>query len=132
MELFPNFFSAFAGSIHARFATFTSLYPVADFHSFTQEHVPVKSFFEVLHDRGYSCSMFYSSYFDYTGFRDFLKNRGLDEMYDADTMPGEHTGKQVEWGLLEEETFGAIRAQLRTVRADASPFLSHLCPGGSP
>lgn len=114
MELFPNYFSAFAGSIHARFATFTSLYPVLDFHSFTQEPIPVKSFFEVLHDRGYSCSMFYSSYFDYTGFRDFLKNRGLDEMYDADTMPGDHTGKQVEWGLLEEETLGAIRSQLKS------------------
>jgi arylsulfatase A-like enzyme len=58
--------------------------------------------------------MFYSSYFDYTGFRDFLKNRGLDEMYDADTMPGEHGANRVEWGLLEEETLGAIRAQLKT------------------
>ena len=113
MELFPNFFSAFAGSIHARFATFTSLYPVQDFHAFTQERVPVKSLFEVLHDRGYTCSMFYSSSFDYTGFRDFLKNRGLDEMYDADTMPGQRTTERVEWGLLEAETLGAIRAQLQ-------------------
>src|SRR5262249_37407934 len=31
MELFPNFFSVFASSIHARFATFTSLYPVRDY-----------------------------------------------------------------------------------------------------
>ena len=113
MELFPNFFSAFAGSIHARFATFTSLYPVSDFHAFTQERVPVKSLFEVLHDQGYTCSMFYSSYFDYTGFRDFLKNRGLDEMYDADTMPGQRKSERVEWGLLEEETLGAIRSQLQ-------------------
>lgn len=112
MELFPNFFSAFAGSIHARFATFTSLYPVPDFHAFTEERVPVKSLFEVLHERGYTCSMFYSSYFDYTGFRDFLKNRGLDEMYDADTMPGTRTTQRVEWGLLEGETLGAIRHQL--------------------
>jgi phosphoglycerol transferase MdoB-like AlkP superfamily enzyme len=113
MEIFPNFFSAFTGSIHARFATFTSLYPVQDFQSFTQEHVPVKSLFEVFHDQGYACSMFYSSYFDYTGFRDFLKNRGLDEMYDADTMPGQRSTKRVEWGLLEEETLGAIRGQLK-------------------
>ncbi|HLH52797.1 MAG TPA: LTA synthase family protein [Verrucomicrobiae bacterium] len=113
MEIFPNFFSAFTGSIHARFATFTSLYPVTDFHSFTQERVPVKSLFEVLHDQGYTCSMFYSSYFDYTNFRDFLKNRGLDEMYDADTMPGQRGTERVSWGLLEEETLTAIRAQLR-------------------
>jgi hypothetical protein len=113
MELFPNFFSAFTGSIHARFATFTSLYPALDFHTFTQERVPVKSLFEIFHDRGYSCSMFYSSYFDYTGFRDFLKNRGLDEMYDADTMPGQRSTERVAWGLLEEETLGAIRNQLK-------------------
>ena len=31
MEIFPNFFSNFAGSIHARFASFTSLYPTEDF-----------------------------------------------------------------------------------------------------
>jgi phosphoglycerol transferase MdoB-like AlkP superfamily enzyme len=113
MELFPNFFSAFTGSIHARFATFTSLYPVLDFHAFTQERVPVKSIFEVFHDRGYTCSMFYSSFFDYTGFRDFLKNRGLDEMYDADTMPGQRATERVAWGLLEEETLGAMRNQLK-------------------
>jgi hypothetical protein len=113
MEVFPNFFSAFAGSIHARFATFTSLYPVRDFHAFTQEHVPVKSLFEVLHDNGYSCSMFYSSYFDYTGFRDFLKNRSFDEMYDADTMPGQHGAERVEWGVPEAQTLGAIRQQLQ-------------------
>jgi arylsulfatase A-like enzyme len=113
MELFPNFFSAFTGSIHARFATFTSLYPVRDFDTFTQERVPVKSLFEIFHDQGYSCSMFYSSYFDYTGFRDFLKNRGLDEMYDADTMPGQRGTERVAWGLLEEETLGAIRNQLK-------------------
>jgi signal transduction histidine kinase len=68
---------------------------------------------DVLHDAGYSCSMFYSSYFDYTGFRDFLKNRGLDEMYDADTMPGQRGSERVEWGLLEEETLGAIRNQIQ-------------------
>jgi hypothetical protein len=122
MELFPNFFSAFTGSIHARFATFTSLYPVQDFATFTQERVPVKSLFELLHERGYSCSMFYSSYFDYTGFRDFLKNRGLEEMYDADTMPGQRGTERVAWGLLEEETLGAIRSQIKKYAQNQQRF----------
>ncbi len=45
MELFPNFFSSFAGSMWARFATFTGLYPVPDYKAFTvnrgagQKHV---------------------------------------------------------------------------------------------
>lgn len=113
MELFPNFFANFASSIHARFAAFTGLYPVADFDRFTLNRVPVKSIFEVLNHQGYECSMFYSSFYDYTGFRDFLKNRGLTEMYDADTMPGAKNAERVAWGLKEESTTQAIRQQIQ-------------------
>ena len=113
MEVFPNFFSNFAGSIQARFATFTGLYPVRDFNVFTLQRVNVKSIFEVFHDNGYTSSLFYSSFLDYTGFRDFLKNRGIDEMYDADTMPGPRKTERVSWGLREEETLGAIRNQIK-------------------
>jgi len=127
MEIFPNFFSDFAGSIHARFATFTSLYPIRDYNAFTQERVPVKSLFDVLHDNGYTCSMFYSSYFDYTGFRDFLARRGIDEMYDADTMPGQRKTEPVSWGLREEETLEAIRGQIRKYAAgDRKFFLTYI------
>jgi hypothetical protein len=128
MELFPNFFSVFAGSINARFGTFTGLYPVHDFHAFTSERVPVKSIFEILHDHGYACSMFYSSYFDYTGFRDLLRNRGLDTMYDADTMPGAQTNKHVSWGLQEEATLGAMRAQIKQYAADKRKFFLTYVP----
>jgi hypothetical protein len=128
MELFPNFFSVFAGSINARFGTFTGVYPVQDFHAFTTERVPVKSIFEILHDHGYTCSMFYSSYFDYTGFRDLLRNRGLDTMYDADTMPGAKTNRQVSWGLQEEATLGAMRAQIKQYAADKKKFFLTYVP----
>jgi len=113
MEVFPNFFSNFSGSIQARFAAFTGLYPVRDFNAFTMQRVGVKSVFEAFHDNGYTASLFYSSYLDYTGFRDFLKNRGIDELYDADTMPGKRETQRVSWGLREEETLGAIRSQIR-------------------
>jgi phosphoglycerol transferase MdoB-like AlkP superfamily enzyme len=112
MEIFPNFFSSFAGSINARFATFTGLYPVQDYKSFTLERIPVKSIFELLHDQGYSCSLFYSSFFDYTGFRDFLRGREIEELYDADTMPGERKAAQVSWGLHEEDTLAAIQGRI--------------------
>ena len=128
MELFPNFFSVFAGSIDARFGTFTGLYPVQDFHAFTSERVPVKSIFEILHDHGYACSMFYSSYFDYTGFRDLLRNRGLDTMYDADTMPGAQTNKHVSWGLQEDATLGAMRAQIKQYAAEKKKFFLTYVP----
>ena len=113
MEVFPNFFSNFAGSIQARFATFTGLYPVRDFNAFTMRRVNVKSIFEVFHDSGYTSSLFYSSFLDYTGFRDFLKNRRIDELYDADSMPGRRKTEPVSWGLREEETLDAIRNQLK-------------------
>lgn len=128
MELFPNFYSVFAGSMNARFATFTGLYPLGDYHAFTAQRVPVKSIFETLHDHGYDCSMFYSSFFDYTDFRDFLRNRGLGEMYDADTMPGVRKTKPVSWGLNEEETLDAMRAQIKQYAASKQKFFMTYVP----
>ncbi len=128
MELYPNFFSSFASSIHARFATFTSLYPVRDYNAFTLERVPVKSIFEVLHENGYSCSLFYSSYLDYTGFRNFLEGRGFDAIYDAETMPGERKTERVAWGLREEETLGAIQTQIKAYASNKQHFFLTYVP----
>jgi arylsulfatase A-like enzyme len=128
MELYPNFFSSFASSIHARFATFTSLYPVRDYNAFTLERVPVKSIFEVLHEDGYSCSLFYSSFLDYTGFRNFLEGRGFDAVYDADTMPGERKTERVAWGLREEETLEAIQKQIKTYASGNQRFFLTYVP----
>lgn len=128
MEVFPNFFSSFAGSIQARFANFTSLYPVLDHNAFTLNHVDVKSLFEVLHEHGYRNSIFYSSYYDYTGFRSFLKQRGIDDMYDADTMPGPHTLRPVSWGLPEVETVSAICSQLQSYSSNHVKFFLTYIP----
>jgi hypothetical protein len=128
MEIYPNFFSSFASSIHARFATFTSLYPVRDYNVFTLERVPVKSMFEVLHENGYACSLFYSSFLDYTGFRNFLAGRGLDAVYDAETMPGERKTEAVAWGLREEETLAAIQGQIKTYASGKQPFFLTYVP----
>ncbi len=128
MELFPNFFSSFAGSIQARFATFTGLYPVADFSQFTLNHVPVKSIFEILDDHGYECSLFYSSYLDYTGFRNFLHGRQLAATYDADTMPGAQSAERVSWGLPEESTAQAIRQQLKSYAGSGRRFFLTYIP----
>jgi arylsulfatase A-like enzyme len=128
MELFPNFFSNFAGSIWARFAAFSGLYPVQDFNDFTIKRINVKSIFDILHENGYDCSMFYSSSFDYTGFRDFLKGRGIDKMYDADTMPGQRKTAPVSWGLREEETLGAIQEQIKKYAAGNQKFFITYVP----
>jgi arylsulfatase A-like enzyme len=128
MELFPNFFSSFAGSINARFATFTGLYPVGDFRRFTQQRIPVKSLFEIFHDLGYNCSFFDSCYFDYDDERDFLKDRGLDEMYDADTMPVARTLPAVSWGLREEETLAAMQNQIKQYAAAKTKFFLTYAP----
>ena len=128
MELFPNFFSSFAGSINARFATFTGLYPVGDARKFTQQRVPVKSLFEIMHDLGYNCSLFDSCYFDYDDERDFLKGRGLDEMYDADTMPVPRKLPAVSWGLREEETLAAMQDQIKQYAAAKTKFFLTYAP----
>ncbi len=128
MELFPNFFSSFAGSINARFATFTGLYPVGDARKFTQQRVPVKSIFEIMHDLGYNCSLFDSCYFDYDDERDFLKGRGLDEMYDADTMPVLRKLPSVSWGLREEETLAAMQDHIKQYAAAKTKFFLTYAP----
>jgi phosphoglycerol transferase MdoB-like AlkP superfamily enzyme len=127
MEIFPNFFSSFAASVQAEFATLTGLYPVRDFNAFTMQRVPVKSLFEVLHDHGYTSSLFFSSLLDYAGFRDFLNQRGIDEMYDADSMPGQRNTKRVSWGVREEDTLGAIRSQIKKYAGgDQRFFLTYI------
>jgi hypothetical protein len=128
MELFPNFFSNFAGSIYARFAAFTGLYPVQDFNLFTKNPVPVRSLFEVLRDRGYECPVFYSSFADYTNFRDLLRSHGVEHLYDADTMPGPRTSEPVSWGLKEEETMGAIRQQISAYATNRTKFFLTYVP----
>jgi arylsulfatase A-like enzyme len=128
MELFPNFFSSFAGSINARFACFTGMYPVRDYNQFTLRRIDAKSLFEVLHEKGYATSVFYSSYFDYTGFRDYLRGRDVDGMFDADTMPGERKTKQVSWGLREEETLGAMQNQIKQFASTRQKFFMTYIP----
>lgn len=128
MELFPNFFSNFAGSINSRFAAFTGLYPVQDYKAFTLQRVPVKSIFEVLKDHGYACSMYYSSFFDYTSFRDFLCGRGIDQMFDADNMPGERKTEPVSWGLREVETLHAIQQRIRDYAQEKKKFFLTYIP----
>jgi len=128
MEVFPNFFSNFAGSIWARFATFTGLYPVQDFQKFTDQHVPVKSIFEILHDHGYTCSLFYSSFLGYTDFRGFLSGRGLDTIYGANTMPGPRKFPPVDWGLREEVTLAAMQQQIKEYAAEKKKFFLTYVP----
>ncbi len=128
MELFPNFFSAFEGSIYARFASFTGVYPVKDYDAFTFHRVPVKSLFEILRDNGYDNSLFYSSYFDYTGFRDFLQGRSIGMMYDTDTMPERNPGATISWGLPEEETLRAMQLQIRQYATNHQKFFLTYVP----
>lgn len=128
MEVFPNFFSNYAASINARFAAFTGLYPVSDYKTFTFNRVKVKSIFDILHGAGYHCSLFYSSFLDYTGFREFLDGRGVDALFDADNMPGSQNEPSVIWGVREEETASAIRSQIREYATNHQNFFLTYVP----
>jgi phosphoglycerol transferase MdoB-like AlkP superfamily enzyme len=128
MELFPNFFSNYAASMNARFAAFSGLYPVSDCDKFTLNRVDVKSLFDIMHGTGYQCSVFDSSYLDYSGFRDFLNGRGLDATYDADNMPGQHHEPSVSWGLREAETANAVRWQIEQYATNHQTFFLSYIP----
>ena len=128
MELFPNFFSNFADSISSRFGAFSGLYPVRDYKQFTMDRVNVKSIFDILSGAGYQTSVFYSSYLDYTGFREFLQDRGIKTMYDADNMPGPHNKPSVTWGLSESETVSAIQAQIKDYATNHQTFFLTYIP----
>jgi hypothetical protein len=128
MELFPDFFCNFAGSVNARFAALTGLYPARDCKLFTLHRVDVKSLYEILAQHGYHCSVFDSCFLDYSGFRDFLKGHGVQAMYDADTMPGRRGELSVAWGLREDETVAAIRAQLGQYAANHQKFFLSYFP----
>jgi membrane-anchored protein YejM (alkaline phosphatase superfamily) len=82
----------------------------------------------VLQENGYSCSLFYSSFLDYTGFRNFLDGRGFNGVYDAETMPGERKTEPVAWGLREEETLGAIQRQIRAYASGNERFFLTYVP----
>ena len=114
--------------MNARFATFNGIYPVRDYKSFTARRVNAKSIFEILHDHGYNCSLFYSSFLDYTDFRDYLRGRELDEVYDADTMPGPRKFEPVSWGLREEETLGAIKTRIKKYAEQKQKFFLTYVP----
>ncbi len=128
MELFPNFFSEFPGSVNARFATLSGLYPVRDYDTFTFHYVGVKSIFEILHEHSYVSSVFDSASLDYTDFRDFLRGRGIDAAYDADTMPGRNDGPQVSWGLNEGVTLKAIQSQIKQYASGRQKFFLSYFP----
>ena len=128
MELFPNFFSSFAASVNARFAALAGLYPVKDDETFTFHHVDVKSIYDVLHEHGYVSSVFDSASLDYTGFRDFLRGRGIDATYDVDTMPGRGNAPSVSWGLREGVTLKAIQSQIRQYAASHQKFFLSYFP----
>jgi phosphoglycerol transferase MdoB-like AlkP superfamily enzyme len=128
MELFPNFFSSFAGSVNARFATLAGLYPVRDYDAFTFHRVDVKSIFDVLHEHGYVSSVFDSASLDYTGFRDFLRGRGIDAMYDADTLPGRGDEPPISWGVREGVTLKAIQSQIKQYAANRQKFFLSYFP----
>lgn len=127
MELFPNFFTDFPGSVNARFAALSGLYPVRNYEAFTFHRVDVESIFDILHQYGYVSSVFASDSFDYTDFRDFLRDRGIETMYDANTMPGHENGG-VSWGVKEEVTLKAIQSQIRKYAGSHQKFFLSYFP----
>jgi arylsulfatase A-like enzyme len=128
MEVFPNFYSNFAGSLNARFAIFNGLYPLnKTCLSYLSPRIPAPSLFEVLHERGYDVSLFYSSHRDYERFNDYVGWRKLDAFYDADNMPGAEKFRKVSWGVEERAVLEAMKGRLaRCAESGRRFFLTYV------
>jgi phosphoglycerol transferase MdoB-like AlkP superfamily enzyme len=128
MELFPNFHSSFANSMHARFATFSSLVPPNRYITYINPHIEAPSLFEVLKKDGCHVSLYYSSSRRYTRFADYLSRRGLDVFHDCDSMPGATATNRVAWGVQESATLDAIERQLDDYAASQQRFFLTYVP----
>jgi arylsulfatase A-like enzyme len=111
MELFPCFYANFASSLNARFTVFSGLYGCSPAATYINPRIESPSLAGILHQHGYVTSVFDSSYRNYERWNDYLRLQPLDYLYDADNMPGMTPTNKVSWGLTEDTTLGAMKAQ---------------------
>lgn len=127
MELFPNIFSVFPSSLHARFSIYNGLYPTVEFPSYLNPHIRCPSIFEILHDAGYTTELYYSSTRNYTRMNDYLSGRKIDLFEDCDTMPGREKYPELSWGVPETATMEAMKDRIRFhAKNGDSFFLSYI------
>ncbi len=127
MEVFPNFYSVFSGSLHARFAIVSGLYPDKSFISYENPSIPQKSLIEILRSHGFRVAFFYSSDRDYTRWYDYLRGRGIDDFYDRRNMPDKKKFRTVSWGIEERCTVAAMKAYfLEHAQAGEHLFLTYV------
>jgi phosphoglycerol transferase MdoB-like AlkP superfamily enzyme len=122
MVLFPNFFSNFPNSFHARFSILSGLLSPKEYVSYLNPRIGIPTLFEVLHGEGYVNAMYDSCSRHYVREMDFLAGRKLDIFHDSESMPGRERFPTVAWGVLETATLEAMRVQLGRFAADRSRF----------
>jgi arylsulfatase A-like enzyme len=128
MELFPNFYSTFPNSFHARFTVLSGLYPIREPVSVVNPRIDSKSLIELLHDEGYSTSIYQSDPREYLRFADYLANREIDHYYDCANMPGKERFKTVSWGVPEQATMEAMTNAIASYKAGDKPFFMAYFP----
>jgi len=108
MEVYPNFYSVFASSLHARFATLSGLYTDKGFISYENPRIPQKGMIEILHEQGFHVAFFDSCDRDYTRWYDYLRGRGIDEFYDRRNLRFQDKYRTLSWGMEERCTVANI------------------------
>lgn len=112
MHLFPNFYSVFPNSNHARFAVLGGLYPPRQYITHLNPRIPCPSLSEILHDAGWTTAMFYASTRHYTRQWDYWQHRKWDIFNDSENMPHGDSYPRVSWGVAEEAVLDAMKDQL--------------------
>jgi len=127
MELFPNFYSNFPDSFHARFSILSGQYATREYVSYLNPKIEVSSMPEILRSHGYFTSVFQSDSREFLRFADYISHR-VDLLHDSDSMPGREQFRKVSWGIEEEATMQAIKSQFTNHSKSGNRFFLSYFP----
>ena len=123
LQRYPNFFCTWPSSNHARMTIWSGLYPIQPFLSVKNPAIHQTSLTQILAQKNYFNALFYSSDKNYTRWNDYLSNRNIDLLEDAQSM-GKNKKKEelVSWGVREEITLEKMKQFLSKQKNKKRPF----------
>jgi hypothetical protein len=124
LQRYPNFFCTWPSSNHARMTIWSGLYPIHPFLSVKNPAIHQTSLTQILAQKNYFNALFYSSDKNYTRWNDYLSNRNIDLLEDAQSMGRNRKKKDlVSWGVREEITLEKIKQFLsKQKKKNHGPF----------
>lgn len=104
---FTNFYSPQPSTVKAHFSLFTGHYPAANLVPITRvrPRIPLPILPDYFHERGYRTAYMEGHFNSYYNFDTFLGGRGVDDLYDAVSLPGAEKYETFSWGIDDRVLF---------------------------